>query len=148
VILQPPRGSFSAAHTSFDKTARVDRAPAMGIRTNIGYGKPIPSAENWTTRYAPAISRRDAPELCKSLLPLITEGAGNAGCPLHPQPRVQSVESTRVSHHRFTGTPGISCAVVLTAYFVLSPVTGLVCHRRLRMIGASNPVGPTSPPPT
>jgi len=55
---------------------------------------------------------------------------GNAGCPLHPQPRAQSVESTRVSHHRFTGTPGLPCAMVLTAYFVLSPVTGLSCHRR------------------
>jgi hypothetical protein len=32
---------------------------------------------------------------------------GNAGCPPHPQPRVHSAESTRVSHHRFTGTPGI-----------------------------------------
>jgi len=47
------------------------------------------------------------PSCAKNLLPLITEGAGNAGCPLHPQPRVQSVQSTRVSHHRFTGTPGI-----------------------------------------
>jgi hypothetical protein len=36
-----------------------------------------------------------------------TEGVGNAGCPLHPQPRARSVESTRVSHHEFTGTPGI-----------------------------------------
>jgi hypothetical protein len=36
-----------------------------------------------------------------------SEGAGNAGCPLHPQPRARSVESTRVSHHEFTGTPGI-----------------------------------------
>src|SRR3984957_6642696 len=79
-----------------------------------------------TARYTSAFSRRDAPELCKSLLPLRTEGAGNTGCPLHPQPRVQSVESTRVSHHRFTGTPGISCAMVLTVSFVLSPVTGLV----------------------
>ena len=26
---------------------------------------------------------------------------------MHPQPRVQCVESTRVSHHRSTGTPGI-----------------------------------------
>jgi hypothetical protein len=40
------------------------------------------------------------------------------------------VKSTRVSHHRFTGTPGLPCAMVLTAYFALSPVTGLVCHRR------------------
>ena len=33
--------------------------------------------------------------------------SGNAGCPLHPQPRARSVESTRVSHHGRTGTPGI-----------------------------------------
>jgi hypothetical protein len=37
------------------------------------------------------------------------------------------------SHHRYPGTPGIPCAMVLTAYFVLSPVIGLVCHRRLRV---------------
>src|SRR5438270_8149879 len=33
--------------------------------------------------------------------------------------------------------PGIPRAMVLTAYFVLFPVTGLVCHRRLREIPAS-----------
>src|SRR3984957_13912475 len=40
------------------------------------------------------------------------------------------VESTRVSHHRFTGTPGLPCAMVLTGSFALPPVIGLVCHRR------------------
>jgi hypothetical protein len=39
-------------------------------------------------------------------------------------------ESTRVSHHGHAGSPGIPRAMVLTAYFALSPVTGLVCHRR------------------
>jgi hypothetical protein len=61
--------------------------------------------------------------------------------------RVCSVESTRVSHHRFTGTPGLPCAMVLTVSFVLSPVTGLCCHRRLAensakldaSVGASGP---------
>ena len=80
-------------------------------------------------------------------VPQEKEGAGNAGCPLHPQPRVRCLESTRVSHHRFTGTPGISCAMVLTAYFALSLVTGLVCHHRRRKdfrqldasVGASGP---------
>ena len=38
---------------------------------------------------------------------------------------VRKVESTRVSHHRFTGTPGLPCAMVLTVSFVLSPVIGL-----------------------
>jgi hypothetical protein len=53
------------------------------------------------------------------------EGAGNAGCPRHPQPRVV-VKNTRVSHHRYPGTPGIPCAMVLTVSFVLSPVIGFL----------------------
>ena len=36
------------------------------------------------------------------------------------------------SHHRFTGTPGLPCAMVLTVSFALSPVIGLICHRRQR----------------
>jgi hypothetical protein len=32
------------------------------------------------------------------------------------------------------GKPGIPRAMVLTAYNALSPVTGLSCHRRLRML--------------
>src|SRR5665213_1509933 len=58
--------------------------------------------------------------------------AGNAGCPLHPQPRARSVVSTRVSHHEFTGiTRHSRTRMVLTVSFVLSPVIGLCCHRRL-----------------
>src|SRR5256714_6581304 len=43
------------------------------------------------------------------------------------------------------GSPGIPCATVLTVSFVLFPVTGLCCHRRLRVrkldasVGASEP---------
>src|ERR1700730_17409338 len=58
------------------------------------------------------------------------EGVRNAGCLLHPRPRVHFalVESTRVT----TSTPehpAFPHAMVLTAYVVLSPVTGLSCHR-------------------
>jgi hypothetical protein len=42
------------------------------------------------------------------------------------------IESTRVSHHGHTGSPGIPRAMVLTVSFVLSPVIGLVCHRHRR----------------
>jgi hypothetical protein len=38
--------------------------------------------------HAFAISRRDAPELLQKFF-RPTEGVGNAGCPPHPQPRVQ-----------------------------------------------------------
>src|SRR6266404_7129113 len=68
------------------------------------------------------------------------EGVGNAGCPLHPQPRVHLVvvERTRVT----TSTPerpAFPHAMVLTVSFVLSPVTGLFCHRRLRIKVLSAP---------
>ena len=49
------------------------------------------------------------------------------------------------SHHGHTGSPGIPRAMVLTVSFVLSPVTGLVCHRHPRFrkldasVGASGP---------
>ena len=44
--------------------------------------------------------------------------------------RACSVESTRVSHHRYTASTGIPCAMVLTGSFVLSLVIGLCCHHR------------------
>jgi hypothetical protein len=47
--------------------------------------------------------------------------------------RACSVESTRVSHHGRTGiTRHSRTRLVLTVSFVLSPVIGLVCHRRRR----------------
>jgi hypothetical protein len=42
-----------------------------------------------------------APELLSQSPP--KEGAGNAGCPLHPQPHVQVKEARKCSHHRFIG---------------------------------------------
>ena len=55
----------------------------------------------------PVVSRRDCARgvLFKSL----EEGAGNAGCALHPRPRVRK-KSTRVSNQGHTATAGIPCA--------------------------------------
>jgi hypothetical protein len=59
----------------------------------------IPKGHNF------AIPRRDSPEfLQQSFRPKKIEGAGNAGCPTHPQPRVRNKTNTRVSHHRSTET--------------------------------------------
>src|ERR1700681_3044661 len=68
------------------------------------------------------------------------EGVGNAGCPLHPRSRVPFVlvERTRAT----TSTPerpAFPHAMVLTAYVVLSPVTGLFCHRHQRIKVLSKP---------
>jgi hypothetical protein len=59
--------------------------------------------------------------------PRKTEGAGNAGCPLHPQPRVRN--KTKHTSVVTTGSDGFtrhSPRNGFTAYFVLSPVTRLV----------------------
>src|SRR5258706_12256436 len=78
-----------------------------------------------------------APESCMNLSPI--EGVGNAGCPLHPQPRVRSVESTRVFTTVAPERPAFPHAMVLTVSFVLSPVTGLFGHRHQRICGLSVP---------
>jgi hypothetical protein len=82
-----------------------------------------------------------APELCENRPPrgrgrpsregagaTLKGGRGECRVPCAPAASCAKVESTRVSHHRFTGTPGIPCAMVLTVSFELSPVTGLSCH--------------------
>jgi hypothetical protein len=72
-----------------------------------------------------------APELCMFLRLENQRAQGKPGARC-TRSRACRVVSTRVSHRRLTGTPGLPCAMVLTAYFALSPVTGLSCHRRLR----------------
>jgi hypothetical protein len=86
---------------------------------------------------------RIRPSDASIISPKKNEGVGNAGCPLHPQPRVGRSRITRASSPRGSpGYPAFPHAMVLTAYFVISSVIGLYCHRRLR-IGLPGPVGPT-----
>jgi hypothetical protein len=51
--------------------------------------------------------------------------------------RGSKVKSTRVSQVT-PASPGIPRAMVLTASFVLSPATGLSCHRRPRKLPSAN----------
>src|SRR5450432_1680231 len=86
------------------------------------------------------LAPRDAMRPSRAFIFRPLEGVGNAGCPLHPRPRVHFVlvERTRVT----TSTPerpAFPHAMVLTAYVVLSPVTGLFCHRRLTDMFLSKP---------
>jgi hypothetical protein len=85
-------------------------------------------AEN-SPRHKSAFSRREAPELFMNIAPLKQRVQGKPGARC-TRSRAWSVVNTRVSHHRFTGTPGLPCAMVLTVSSGLSPVTGLYCHRR------------------
>jgi hypothetical protein len=56
--------------------------------------------------------RRFHARFALSFRPLKTEGAGNAGCALHPRPPVQQ-KSTGVSNQGYTATAGIPCTMVL-----------------------------------
>ena len=82
-----------------------------------------------------AFSRRMCPRFARKSSPSKTEGAGNAGCTLHPRSRVQSAQRNA---HEHTGTDGAfrhSLRNGFTAYFVLSPATNSSCHRRWRING-------------
>ena len=107
---------------------------------------PASSAASWgigAHRFAFRISNshvntdspsRDAmrPSRAGTCAPQKTEGAGKAGCVGAPAASRANKKAHERSHHRFAGTPGLPCAMVLTVSFVLAPVTGLSCHRRLQ----------------
>ena len=73
-----------------------------------------------------------AARVCCKHPALKTKGAGNAGRSMRPQPRVQN--KTKHTSIVTTVTAEITrhsrTRMVLTVSFALSPVTGLVCHRR------------------
>jgi hypothetical protein len=75
------------------------------------------------------------PRFAGKCLTLQSEGAGNAGRPMRPIAACAEVvvESTRVSQVT-PESPGTPRAMVLTVSSVLSPATGLSCHRRPRSL--------------
>jgi hypothetical protein len=89
-----------------------------------------------------ATPRRNAPEPCIYLVPRKQRAQGTPGARCTRSPLCKG-RKHRGRSHRCAGTPGIPCAMVLTAYVALSPVTGLFCHRRLRIKECPRPVGPT-----
>jgi hypothetical protein len=60
------------------------------------------------------------------------EGAGNAGCSLHPWPRVQQ-KARGLGPQVQPEHSSIPCADGFNAYSVLSPATNSSCHRRQRI---------------
>src|SRR5665213_4402522 len=83
-------------------------------------------AQEWRAAQHPGHANTSPPSRgamrpsCAGIVRPEIEGVGNAGCPLHPQPRARSVVSTRVSHHEFTGiTRHSRTRMVLTVSFAL-----------------------------
>src|ERR1700737_2735476 len=86
-------------------------------KKNRGAGSPSPRRTRHF-RCGSAIPRHDMLGLCVDDSRLGNEGAGNAGCPMHPQPVCKGRKHTVVT----TGSPvsaGIPCTMVLTAYSAL-----------------------------
>src|SRR6202166_3755610 len=83
-------------------------------------------------RYRPAIPRRMCPGFGGRPALLNNRGRGECRVPAAPAASCASVESTRVVTTVAPEHPAFPHAMVLTVSFVLSPVIGLVCHRRLR----------------
>jgi hypothetical protein len=84
----------------------------------------------WTQFCDPAA--RNA-RVVREFFALKTEGVGNAGCRLHPQPRVRIlVVSMHTSiHSEVAGITRHSRTQWFTAYSALFPEIGLSCLRRL-----------------
>ena len=95
-----------------------DAARPYAITTDSIFKQSIPDAASH--------SRGASRPSCACLSRPKSEGVGNAGRPVHPQPRVQSRKHTG-GDRRFTRiNPAFPHAMVLTVSFVLSPVIGLL----------------------
>jgi hypothetical protein len=89
------------------------------------------------------------PSYAGNFRPLRAEGAGNAGCPMHPQPGVRwgSEVCTPVFTAEAPETSGIPHAMVGTGSFALSPVTSSFLPPSPHGLnGFTCPVGPPKPP--
>jgi hypothetical protein len=75
----------------------------------------------------------------------MTEGAGKAGCAMHPQPRVRNFRSTRASHHRFTETIRPSLRNGFNGLLRALPGDRAFLPPSLADIRRVGPKGPTSP---
>jgi hypothetical protein len=117
------------------------RSPARLSGTTIDFN-------SQTDGHGFAISQRVAPEVCYQHSALSVRGREEAGRPMRPIAACAGVVGrthTRSSGH--TGNHPALPAQWFTAYSVLSPATGLFCHRHLARllarldasVGASGP---------
>ena len=90
--------------------------------------------ETGSHRQTSAFSRRETPELCEDDDPPIQRGRReDRVLSAHPRPVCIGRKHTVVTTGG-AGSSGLPCAMVLTAYIVLSPGTGLSCPRRSQIL--------------
>src|SRR5579862_293695 len=120
-------------------TTGIFKQPMPSLRALAKQSMSQPGKYGLLRRFAPrndadTVSRSRGligPRFAGKFLALQSEGAGNAGRPTRPQPgRAEKTSlASRNSHHGHAGITRHSPRNGFTAYFVLSPVIGLSCHR-------------------
>jgi hypothetical protein len=93
--------------------------------------------------YASAFPRRDTPELCKNDLPQKVRAWGMPGA-RRTRSLVCKVESTRVSHHGHTGSPGIPARNGFNGFLRALPGDRAFLSPSPANFCVSGPTGPTS----
>ena len=107
-------GAAEFAKSSRENWSHGEQTVIVNARLSPGHprllmsspGLPAPlKLRRASAGHTSALSRPNSPELCIKHVPRKTEGAGKAGCSMHPQPRTQKQNKrTSVVHHRFTAT--------------------------------------------
>jgi hypothetical protein len=82
------RFNFSNSQVTYDRHS--ERSEAIYCAANRRVDCFVAALLAMTTTHASAFPRRKCARVMHEIFRLsITEGAGKAGCPMHPQPRVQ-----------------------------------------------------------
>ena len=103
----------------------------------------MPACAGMTGGHHSAFSRHTAPEVCKFVRPQKMRGRREDR--VRAAPAVSCAKMRKAKAHMSIQVQrrasGLPCAMVLTAYSVLSPATNSSCHRHRRIDSATNPVG-------
>ena len=96
-----------------ETSLRAQAKQSMGPQRKSGLLRRFAPRNDVKSKYDSAISRRNVPEFCKIIRPEKTEGAGNAGRSMHPQPRVRNkTKHTSIVTTVTPVSPGIPRAMV------------------------------------
>src|SRR6266436_9379951 len=85
------------------------------------------------------LAARRARDFARTFAALRTEGAGNAGCPMHPQPRTQNKKRTSVVTTVTPERPGIPRAMVLRLTSRSPRRSGLLSPSSARLLADLTP---------
>jgi hypothetical protein len=117
----------AGTHNHRPQLLKQSRRPLFSSNIRRGVWVPACAGTTWGEGMRSRSRGMFRPSFSKFVAPLQTEGAGNVGCALHPRSRVQYAQ--RKGAHEHTGerrTLRHPLRNGVTAYFVLSPVSGLV----------------------